>query len=79
LKYKLINEELSNKRSILSENISDIVLKNRGIEYPNEYLSLDDSRIQSYKLLNNIDLAVSCLLHHVEKKSDIKILVDGDP
>jgi len=56
----------------------DAILLNRGIEHPSEYKNLDDSYLHSYTLLANIGDAVKMLMHHIENKSDIGIIVDSD-
>lgn len=72
MKYKLIGK--NNK-----ENLIEQVLLNRGIENPEEYLSLDSSCINDYDNLDNIEDAVTCFTKHFEKGDDIAILVDSDP
>lgn len=76
MKYKLINEELANKRNVLS--VQEIVLKNRGIEDWQAYLNTDDGALLPYELLDNIEQAKDCLLQHIENKSNIIIIVDDD-
>jgi len=76
VKYKLINEELNDKRNVISP--SEIILLNRGITDPNTYLNLDDTAIYPYSMLGNIDKAVEILIKHVNNKSVIGIVVDPD-
>lgn len=59
-------------------NIIDTVLKNRGIDNINEYLSLTDKVLYSYKLFKNIDKAVQCFNKHTDNNSNIHIVVDSD-
>lgn len=59
-------------------NIIDTVLKNRGIDNINEYLSLTDEVLYSYKLFKNIDKAVQCFNKHTDNNSNIHIVVDSD-
>jgi single-stranded-DNA-specific exonuclease len=70
MKYKL--NGTNNKT-----NIQETILQNRNIT--KEYLHLTDKVINNYSLLSNIDMAISCLLHHIEKSNNISIVVDGDP
>ena len=71
MKYKLIGNNDTN-------NIIEQVLLNRGIVNPIEYLSLNDSCINDYNNLNNIDKAVNCFEFHFERGDGIGILVDPD-
>ena len=69
MKYKTFEQK--------TENIKYNILLNRGINNPEEYL-LPEKKIQSYKDLFNIDLAVSVLLKAVENNWSIMTLVDED-
>lgn len=71
MKYKLIGNNDTN-------NIIEQVLLNRGIVNPIEYLSLDDSCINDYNNLDNIDKAVDCFEFHFERGDGIGILLDPD-
>jgi len=57
-------------------NIEFTILKNRGIENPKEYLSLKSDCLIPYQDLENIDVAVSCLLGHLD--DEIHVVVDCD-
>ena len=70
MKYKLIGDNYT-------QNIKKQILSNRNLQ--EEYLHLTDKVINKFSNLSNIDMAISCLLHHVEKKKNISIVVDGDP
>ena len=72
MKYKLIG---SNDK----ENLIEQVLLNRGIENPEEYLSLDSTCINDYDNLNNIEEAIDCFAKHFERGDLVAILVDSDP
>lgn len=72
MKYKLIGNNDT-------KNIIKQVLFNRGIANPTEYLSLDDSCINDYNNLDNIDKAVNCFEFHFERGDEVGILVDTDP
>ena len=72
MKYKLKN---NNK---IFDNYSEQILYNRGIEDPKKYQNLDDTCLYSYELLDNIQSAVELLLSHIEKESNIGIIVDSD-
>lgn len=72
MKYKLIGKNYK-------ENLIKQVLLNRGIENPEEYLSLDSSCINNYDNLDNIKEAINCFAKHFERGDLIAILVDSDP
>lgn len=72
MKYKLIGKNDK-------ENLIEQVLLNRGIENPEEYLSLDSSCINDYDNLDNIEEAIDCFNKHFENGDIISILVDSDP
>lgn len=72
MKYKLIGDNNTN-------NIIEQVLINRGVQYYDEYLHLNDSCCDDYKDLDNIDDAVECFKNHFEMGDDIAVLVDCDP
>lgn len=61
------------------ENLIEQVLLNRGIENPEEYLSLDSSCINDYDNLDNMEEAVNCFAKHFERGDLVAILVDSDP
>lgn len=73
MKYRLIKNSLNN-----IYNPKETVLKNRGINNINKYINLNDDDLHDYNLLDNIDLAVECLLKHIENQSNIHIIVDSD-
>jgi single-stranded-DNA-specific exonuclease len=58
----------------------DTVLLNRGFQYDkiDDYLNLTKKHLLSYELLDNIKVAVECLLKHIEKDNNIHIIVDSD-
>jgi len=58
-------------------NIQKQIIKNRGIDNIEEFLTLNVN-IPHYSLLKNIDKAVSVLDKHINKKSIIGIVVDSD-
>lgn len=72
MKYKLIGKNDK-------ENLIEQVLLNRGIENPEEYLSLDSSCINNYDNLDNMEKAVDCFAKHFERGDLVAILVDSDP
>lgn len=74
MQYKLFENSLNDK-----DNIIETVLLNRGIENPQEYLSLSESCTNDYNNLENIDKAVECFERHFEDGDSIAILVDCDP
>ncbi len=54
------------------------VLRNREVYNVIKFLNIDESVVNSWKLLKNIDNAVKCLLHHLENDSVIFFQVDSD-
>lgn len=72
MKYKLIGKNDK-------ENLIEQVLLNRGIENPEEYLSLDSSYINDYDNLDNMKEAINCFAKHFERGDLVAILVDSDP
>jgi single-stranded-DNA-specific exonuclease len=74
LNYKLFKNNLNDKDKLI-----ETVLLNRGIENPEEYLSLDSSCINDYDNLDNMEEAVDCFAKHFENNDCISILVDSDP
>ena len=73
MRYRLIDNSLNNVNDILNT-----VLINRGISNPEAYMHLDDTCIDDYNNLDNIDQAVECLMNHFERGDGIGILVDPD-
>ena len=76
LKFKLYKNS-ENKYNDL-KNIQIDFLKNRDIENPKEYLSLDHSAELDYGLLDNIGKAVELFLSHFDNNDKIQVLVDED-
>lgn len=74
MNYKLFKNSLNNKYDIINT-----VLLNRGIENPQDYLNVNESYIDNYNSLDNIDKAVECFSAHFEGGDDICVLVDTDP
>jgi single-stranded-DNA-specific exonuclease len=72
MKYQLIESKKE------FSNFAEQILYNRGIEDPQQYLTLDNSAILDYHLLDNIELAVETLLNYIENKSNIILIVDDD-
>lgn len=60
-------------------NPIETVLKNRGIEDIQSFLSVSEKNIIHWSKLKNIDNAVSKLLEHIEMNSKIFVQVDSDP
>lgn len=64
-----------------ANDVNDIVgtvLRNRGIENPQEYLNLTDSCVGDYNDLDNIDRAVECFVEHYNNRDKIAIIPDED-
>ena len=73
LKYKLMegadNDLKHIVRSYFNANNVDM----------DEYMHIDESCINDYRNLDNIDTAVNCLIRHLDNGDTISILVDPDP
>jgi single-stranded-DNA-specific exonuclease len=54
------------------------ILNNRGITDIDKFLNLDESVINDWRLLKNIEKAVDCLLAHIKAGSNIFVQVDSD-
>lgn len=76
LKFKLYKNSKNNYNDL--KNIQIDFLKNRDIENPKEYLSLDHSAELDYGLLDNIGEAVELFLSHFDNNDKIQVLVDED-
>ena len=74
MQYKLIENSLND-----TSNILKTILLNRGVENPQEYLKLNESCVQDYNDLNNIQEAVQCFLKHYQARNKIIVLPDCDP
>lgn len=74
MQYKLYENGNNDTSNVLAE-----VLKNRGIDDYNRYLNLDESVVEPYRNLDNIEEAVSLFMKHFNQKNKIGILVDEDP
>lgn len=74
MQYKLYENGNNNTSNILAE-----VLKNRGIDDYNKYLNLDESVIEPYQNLDNIEKATCLFMKHYNQKNKIGILIDEDP
>jgi single-stranded-DNA-specific exonuclease len=72
MKYKLIgvNDYLINPIKT--------ILNNRGIMDIERFLNLDESVINDWRNLCNIDKAVNCLLNHIKNNNKIFVQVDSD-
>jgi len=73
MKYKVIGKNNYNATNLLYE-----ILGNRGIKDINKFLNIDDSIVTNPLDFKNMDIAVKCLLEHLEKESNILIVVDSD-
>lgn len=72
MKYKLIG----NNDFVFSP--LKTILKNRGVEDIEGFLSLSEDAVNHYSNLINIDEAAECLIKHLRKKARIFIQVDSD-
>ena len=66
LQYKLYENGNNDTSNVLAE-----VLKNRGIDDYNRYLNLDESVVEPYRNLDNIEEAVSLFMKHFNQKNKI--------
>lgn len=73
IKY-ILNENSTNNVA----DVLNVVLTNRKIHNPQEYLNVSDKNEIPYKQLDNIDEAVECFDKHVTNRDKIEILVDED-
>lgn len=73
MKYKLIQNSLND----LSNPI-ETVLRNRGIENVEEYLTLTSSVVQDYCDLENMHEAVQCFIDHYDAQHKIIVMPDSD-
>lgn len=73
MKYKLIEGSLNDVNDIVGT-----VLRNRGVEKPQEYLNLTDNCVNDYNDLDNINEAVECFVKHYNNKDKIAIIPDED-
>lgn len=72
MKYKL-RQEISHDESCGIE-----LLKIRGVENVESYLDIDELALNDPLLLDNIVTAAECLKKHIDKDSNIFIIVDSD-
>jgi len=73
MKYNVIGKNNYNATNLLYE-----ILGNRGIKDIDKFLNIDDSVVTKPLDFKNMDIAVNCLLEHLEKESNILIVVDSD-
>jgi len=73
MKYKLIENSQND-----IQNPIVTVLRNRGVENVEEYLHLNDSVVQDYNDLDNMQEAVQCFLRHYEARDKIIVMPDSD-
>lgn len=66
------------KKSLGFSNILNTLLLNRGVKNPNEFLNLTDKVIEDIYNYDNIELGTHILINHLEKDSNVVILVDND-
>jgi len=73
MKYKIIGENNYNATNLLYE-----ILHNREIKDIEKFLDINDSVVTNPLDFKNMDIAVKCLLEHLEKESNILIICDAD-
>lgn len=74
MKYELI----VNEYNMYFENYAYKVLRNKGIKNPQEFLNLNDDRLNDYNLLAGIENAAKKLLESIENSCKIGIIQDQD-
>jgi single-stranded-DNA-specific exonuclease len=72
-----VKYELIGKNDYLLNPI-DTILRNRGIENVQSFLSVDESSVIHWSKLENIEKAVDCLLKHIEQGNKIFVQYDSD-
>lgn len=75
MRYKVKKD---NYDLIKGKNLLHSLLKDRGVENPNELLNLDSSVIHDGMLFNNMYEGLVLLNKHIENKSKIHIIIDSD-
>lgn len=73
MKYKLIDNSLNDICNPICT-----VIKNRGVADVEQYLHLNESVVQNYNDLHNMDEAVQCFIKHFENKDKILVMPDED-
>ena len=73
MRYELIKNSLND-----IDNPIETVLRNRGIENIQQYLDLNDSAVQDYNDLSNMQKAVECFIRHYESQDKIIVMPDSD-
>lgn len=73
MRYELIKDSLNDLN-----NPIETVLRNRGIDDVEGYLHLNESVVQSYNDLHNMNEAVQCFIKHFENKDKILVMPDED-
>lgn len=72
MRYKLIgvNDYLINP--------IQTILNNRGVKDIEKFLNLDESVVNDWRLLKNVERAVKCLITHIENNNKIFVQTDSD-
>lgn len=73
MRYKIISEENNSMSNVIYS-----VLQNRGIKDCYQYLNLDESVVQNYNDLSNMQEAVQCFVRHYEARDKIIVMPDSD-
>jgi len=73
MKFKIIGENNYNASNLIYE-----ILKNRGIKDIDSFLNINESVITNPYVFKNMDIAIKCLLKHLENESNILIIPDTD-
>jgi len=73
MKYKIIGDNNYNASNLLYE-----ILKNREVRDIDKFLNVNESVVTNPFDFKNMDIAVKCLLKHLDQNSNILIIVDAD-
>jgi single-stranded-DNA-specific exonuclease len=73
----MLNYQLIGDNDYIFDPIGTI-FANRGIDDADTFMNLTKDVTHHYSLLKNIDIAIDCLIKHIERDSNILIVVDPD-
>lgn len=71
MKYRLIENSLNDVNAV-----EETVLTNRGLTNWREYLHINESHVNDFSLLKNIDTAVSVFMDAIHNNKSIGLIVD---
>ena len=73
MQYELIKDSLNDLDRPL-----ETILLNRGLTDWEKYLNLDESCVQSFNDLDNMQEAVECFMKHYNNRDKIVVMPDSD-